>query len=97
MEESFDVHFGIVASGDEGIVDPLRAKRVARKTPAPLQWHGREQAERAPRNSQTCRSWKYEASPTARAMTLPSEFEANLPDAVHNVAMIVLSLARLLP
>ena len=96
MEESFDVHFGIVASGDEGIVDSERARELRRDTGAvAVAWEGAGGARAADFSNLPFLEVRGISDGAGEDAT--SEFEANLPGAVHNVAMIVLSLTRLLP
>ena len=96
MEESFDVYFGIVASGDEGIVDSERARELRRDTGAiAVAWEGAGGARAADFSNLPFLEVRGISDGAGEDAT--SEFEANLPGAVHNVAVIVLSLARLLP
>ena len=64
-ELPFDVHFGIVASGDEGIADPQRARELHRDTGAIAV--ARAGGARPP-HSQVCPFWNSAAFPTARGM-----------------------------
>ena len=96
MESSFDVHFGIVASGDESIVDSRRAQELRRVTDAiAVAWEGAGGARAAAFSNLPF--LEVRGISDGAGEDAPSEFEANLPDAVHNVAVIVLRLARLLP
>ena len=96
MERSFDVHFGAVASGDEGIADSGRASELHRDTGAiAVAWEGAGGARAAAFSNLPFLEVRGISDGAGEDAT--SEFEANLPDAVSNVAMIVLSLAQLLP
>ena len=96
MEESFDVHFGIVASGDEGIVDSHRAHELQTDTGAiAVAWEGAGGARAADFSDLPFLEVRG-ISDGAREDAM-SEFEENLPQAVENVAVIVLTLAQILP
>ena len=96
MEESFDVHFGIVASGDEGIVDPKRASELRRDTGAiAVAWEGAGGARAAEFSSLPFLEVRGISDGAGEGAM--SEFEENLPQAVQNVAVIVLTLAEILP
>lgn len=95
METSFDVHFGVIASGDEGIVDSRRASELRKDTGAiAVAWEGAGGARAADFSNLPFLEVRGVSDGAGEDAT--SEFGANLPDAVHNVAMIVLSLARIL-
>ena len=96
MEESFDVHFGAVASGDEGIVDPKRASELREDTGAiAVAWEGAGGARAAEFSDLPFLEVRGISDGAGEDAT--SEFEENLPQAVQNVAVIVLTLAEILP
>ena len=96
MEESFDVHFGVVASGDEGIVDPKRASELQRDTGAiAVAWEGAGGARAADFSDLPFLEVRGISDGAGDDAT--SEFHENLPQAVQNVAVIVLTLAQILP
>ena len=96
METPFDVHFGIVASGDEGIADPRRASELHRDTGAiAVAWEGAGGARAAAFSGLPFLELR--GISDGAGNDAPSEFETNLPNAVHNVAVIILSLAQLRP
>ncbi len=96
MEESFDVHFGIVASGDEGIVDPKRASELRVDTGAiAVAWEGAGGARAAEFSDLPFLEVRGISDGAGEDAT--SEFHENLPQAVQNVAVIVLTLAQILP
>ena len=96
MEESFDVHFGIVASGDEGIVDPQRAGELRKATDAiAVAWEGAGGARAA--EFSDLPFLEVRGISDGAGNDAVSEFEENLPQAVENVATIVLTLAQILP
>ena len=96
MEESFDVHFGIVASGDEGIVDSQRADELRRDTDAiAVAWEGAGGARAA--EFSDLPFLEVRGISDGAGNDAISEFEENLPQAVENVATIVLTLAQILP
>ena len=96
MEESFDVHFGIVASGDEGIVDPKRASELRKDTGAiAVAWEGAGGARAADFSDLPFLEVRGISDGAGEDAT--SEFHENLPNAVQNVATIVLTLAQILP
>ncbi len=95
-EMPFDVHFGIVASGDEGIADPRRARELHRDTGAiAVAWEGAGGARAAAFSGLPFLELR--GISDGAGDDAPSEFETNLPYAVHNVAVIILSLAQLRP
>ena len=96
MEMPFDVHFGIVASGDEGIVDPGRAEELRRDTDAmAVAWEGAGGARAAAFSGLPY--LEVRGISDGAGEDAQSEFEANLPHAVGNVAEVVLTLAQLRP
>lgn len=89
----FSIHFGAVASGDEDIIESLRAKELVVQTNAlAVAWEGAGGARAA----------KFNEVPflEIRGITdtadneAPSDFETNLEVAMSNVAEIVLRLTE---
>ena len=94
-DHSFDIHFGAVASGDEGIINPDRATELKRATGAlAVAWEGAGGARAA----------KFSNLPFLEIRGIsdgagdgaPAEFEANLPHTMGNVAVMVSDLVGLL-
>ncbi len=92
MEKPFQVHFGPIASGDEDVVDPLRAWELHLQTGAlAVGWEGAGGA----------RACQFSGLPflEVRGITdsadhgAPSAFLQNLPTAMRNVAAVVETLA----
>ena len=95
-DSPFDVHFGIVASGDEGIVDPRRASELRENTGAiAVAWEGAGGARAAAFSNLPFLELR--GISDGAGAEAPAEFELNLPHTMHNVAVIVLSLAQLRP
>ena len=93
-ERHFSLHFGIVASGDEGIADSKRAHELQRDTDAiAVAWEGAGGARAA--SFSNLPFLEIRGISDGAGDEAPSEFESNLPHAMRNVAVIVLSLARL--
>ena len=93
MERSFDVHYGAVASGDEGIADSGRASELHRDTGAiAVAWEGAGGARAAAFSGLPFLELR--GISDGAGDDAPSEFETNLPNAVHNVAVIILSLVQ---
>ena len=96
MNESFDVHFGIVASGDEGIVDSTRASELRKDTGAmAVAWEGAGGARAA--EFSDLPFLEVRGISDGAGEGAQSEFKENLPQAVQNVAVIVLTLTQILP
>ena len=91
-ERTFDIHFGIVASGDEGIAAPRRVRELRRDTDAiAVAWEGAGGARAAMFSNLPF--LEVRGISDGAGDDAPSEFETNLPHAMHNVAVIILSLA----
>ena len=92
---SFGVHFGPIASGDEAIVDPLRASELGRKTGAlAVAWEGAGGARAA--------AFSEVPYLEIRGISDMSDYGAsntwmaNLPTAIRNVALMIFGLAEAL-
>ena len=92
-DRSFDVRFGIVASGDEGIADPVRARELRRDTDAiAVAWEGAGGARAA--TFSDLAFLEIRGISDGAGDDAPSEFETNLPHTMHNVGMIILDLVQ---
>jgi adenosylhomocysteine nucleosidase len=92
--QSFGVHFGTVASGDEDIVDHARRLTLGRQTEAlAVAWEGAGGA-RACRFSQVPFLEIRGITDTAGS-TAPSDFDRNLELAMTNLANLILSWTKL--
>lgn len=93
--QEFRVHFGAIASGDEDIVDPARARELREATGALcVAWEGAGAARAA---SFSRRQFlEVRAITDGANHTAPSDFQANLERSMPNLALILLnwSLAR---
>ena len=87
-QSSFQVHFGRIASGDEGVMDPVRARQLHASTDAlAVAWEGAGGA-RAAAFSQVPYVEVRGISDMADHDTSDT-WKANLPDAMRNVSAIV--------
>jgi adenosylhomocysteine nucleosidase len=92
--QSFGVHFGTVASGDEDIVDPERRLALRQQTSAlAVAWEGAGGA-RACRFSQVPFVEIRGITDTAGS-TAPSDFDQNLEMAMTNLANLILTWTNL--
>jgi adenosylhomocysteine nucleosidase len=88
--DSFRVHFGAIASGDEDVVDPERGRALHQATDAlAVAWEGAGGA-RACRFSSVPYVEIRGVTDTAN-QDAPYDFEANLELAMHNVAKLITS------
>ena len=91
----FGVHFGAVASGDEGIADQDRARELQSATGAlAVAWEGAGGARAAQFSGVPF--LEIRGISDGAGSDAPGEFERNLPHAVGNVAQVILDLASVL-
>lgn len=94
-EMPFGVHFGAVASGDEGIADQNRARELYEDTGAlAVAWEGAGGARAAQFSGVPF--LEIRGISDGAGSDAPGEFERNLPHAVGNVAQVILDLASVL-
>ncbi len=88
-ERGFRVHFGAVASGDEGIADSVRARDLRAQTGAlAVAWEGAGGARAAAFSGLPF--LEIRGVSDAAGGDAPEEFEENLPRAMRNVASVIM-------
>ena len=90
---SFCVHFGPIASGDEGVTDPLRASELCSRTDAlAVAWEGAGGARAAAFSGVPFLEIRGISDMADQDAT--STWMANLPGAIQNVALVVAALVE---
>jgi adenosylhomocysteine nucleosidase len=90
------VHFGPVASGDEDIVDPVRARELHQSTGAlAVAWEGAGGARACEFNN--VRFLEVRGISDSADQAAAADFASNLPLAMRNVASVLIRLAETVP